>query len=567
MKQPNWDRIQEIYHAALAMPRSEWGRYVARACGNDSDLLLEVFSLLKADDSSSGFLESPIIKLAFAPENLVGTTIDERYLVERELGAGGMSQVYVALDLKLKRQAVVIKILSEALVHDSYALQKFEQEVEALLRIDHPGVVRVLDVGQLPDERPYIVMQYVDGETLRTQIPAEGMNLNRVASILKQIGEALEQVHEKGIFHRDLKPENILIKRDTDSVVLLDFGIAKVKDSVVAPSTAHGASVGTLLYMPPEQLRGEGVTAASDIYSMSLIAYELATGRRPFNPTSASQLLEMQRAGVRVKPIHLREELSSKAQGIILRALSFDPRARYTSAREFGNQLSRALLEPQVRFTNKRWAAAIPASLLILVCVILGSAGLYQYLGRITIETPANTFSYWLTVQKMRDGKEYEDPFKSNGEETFESGDKFRLNVSSPKPGYLYVINESPPEPNSTSFVMIYPSKAIKNGSATLGANQPVQSDWTIFRGPAGAENFWIVWSASPVTQMESAKTEVLRSLNGGLGDQNLVTVKEFLRMNQDEVKVRVTHYKTSQTVLVRGPGDVLVTLAQFNHR
>jgi len=153
----------------------------------------------------------------------------------------------------------------------------------------------------------------------------------------------------------------------------------------------------------------------------------------------------------------------------------------------------------------------------------------------------------------MRDGKEYEDPFKSNGEETFESGDKFRLNVSSPNPGYLYVLNEGPPEPNRTSFVMIYPSPALNNGSATLGANQPVQSDWTIFRGPAGAENFWIVWSASPVTQMESARNEAF--------------IREFLRMKQDEVKVRVTHYKASQTVLVRGPGEVLVTLAQFNHR
>ena len=181
-------------------------------------------------------------------------------------------------------------------------------------------------LGQLPDERPYIVMQYVDGETLRSQIPAEGMNLNRAASILRQVGAALEHVHEKGIFHRDLKPENIVIKHDTDSVVLLDFGIAKVKNSDIAPSTAHGASVGTLLYMSPEQLRGEEVTAASDIYSMSLIAYELVTGRRPFNPTSASQLLEMQRAGVRIKPIHLRENLPAKTQAIILRALSFDPK-------------------------------------------------------------------------------------------------------------------------------------------------------------------------------------------------------------------------------------------------
>ena len=315
-----------------------------------------------------------------------------------------------------------------------------------------------------------------------------------------------------------------MIKRDSDSVVLLDFGIAKVKDSVVAPSTAHGASVGTLLYMSPEQLRGEDVTAASDIYSMSLIAYELATGRRPFNPTAASQLLEMQRAGVRVKPIHLREDLSRKAQAIILRALSFDPKARYTSAQEFGNKLAHALLDAPVRFSSTRWPTVVRASVLFLVCAVLGSMGLYKYLSKTTTETPPNTFSYWLTVQKMRDGREYEDPFKSNGEETFESGDKVRLNVSSPNPGYLYVINEGPPQPNSTSFVMIYPSKAINNGSATLGANQPVQSDWTIFRGPPGAENFWIVWSASPVTQIESAKNEAFKSLNGGLDDQKLVT-------------------------------------------
>ncbi len=567
MKQPNWDRIQEIYHAALAMPRSEWSAFVAHACANDADLLLDVCSLLKADDSFGEFLESPIIKLSFAPENLVGTTIDERYLIERELGQGGMSQVYVAVDLKLKRQAVVIKILSEALVHDLYARQKFDQEVEALLRIDHPGVVRVLDVGQLPDERPYIVMQYVDGETLRAQIPAEGMNLHRVASILEQIGAALEHVHEKGIFHRDLKPENILVKRDTDSVVLLDFGIAKVKDSVVAPSTAHGASVGTLLYMSPEQLRGDDVTAASDIYSMSLIAYELITGRRPFNPTSASQLLEMQRAGVRVKPIHLREGLSAKAQAIILRALSFDPGARYTNARQFGTSLAHTLLNPRVRSPNHRSPASVRASVLVLACVMVGSMSLYNYLARATPEVSSNSFSYWLTVQKTRDGKEYSELVKTNGEETYQSGDQLRLNVSSSIPGYLYVLNEGPPEPNSTSFVMIFPSRAINGGSATLSANQPVQSDSTIFRGPAGAENVWIVWSASPVTQIESAKDEAFRSLNGELVDQDLVTVREFLRMKQDEVKVRVTHYKASQTVLVRGSGDVLVTLAQFNHR
>src|SRR4029079_7182213 len=130
-------------------------------------------------------------------------------------------------------------------------------------------------------------------------------------------------------------------------------------------------------------------------YSMSLIAYELITGRRPFNPTSASQLLEMQRAGARVKPIHLREGLSRKAQAIILRALSFDPRARYTSAEEFGDQIAQALVDPRVRPT-KQWSKVLRVSALVLICALLGSVGLYKYLRRTTTEKPISTFNYWL---------------------------------------------------------------------------------------------------------------------------------------------------------------------------
>src|SRR5215510_7610541 len=156
MKQPNWNRIQEIYHSALARPHSERSVFVANLCSGDLDLEREVNSLLQADDSASGFLESPVLDLGSAPENLVGATIGERYFVERELTPGGMSQVYFALDLRLQHLAVVIKILSQSLVQDSYARQKFEQEVEALLRTDHPNVVRILDTGKLADDRPYI---------------------------------------------------------------------------------------------------------------------------------------------------------------------------------------------------------------------------------------------------------------------------------------------------------------------------------------------------------------------------------------------------------------------------
>ena len=559
MKQPNWNRIQEIYHAALARPHSERDVFVANACSGDHNLQREVNSLLQADDLASGFLESPVVDLGSAPENLVGATIGERYFVERELTAGGMSQVYFALDLRLQRQAVVIKILSHSLIQDSYARQKFEQEVEALLRTDHPNVVRILDTGKLADGRPYIVMQYVDGETLRSQITSEGIDLKIAASILNQIGAALEHVHGKGVFHRDLKPENIMLKGN--SVVLVDFGIAKVKDSLIAATTAGGASAGTLAYMSPEQLRGEEITAASDIYSMALIAYEIVTGRRPFKPGSTSHLLDLQRAGVRVRPKHLREDLSIKADSLLLRALKFEPKGRYKSASEFGERLAHALLEPR-KAAIPKWAK-VTSGLIILALL---SFGVFKYLRRTGTLEPNRSFTYWLTVQKMR-GKDYQEPFKSNGEEVFENGDKFRLNVLTPIPGYLYVMNEGPPEPNDTSFTMIYPRLNINDSSATLGANQSIQSDWITFRGPAGDENFWIVWSVSPVSQLESAKTEALKDPHGGLTDQNLEAVREFLRRKQLEMKVTVYHYKATQTAVARGKGDMLVTLLQFKHR
>src|SRR4029079_2823292 len=373
MERPVWDRIQEIYYSTLPMPKSERSSFIARACDENPFLVREVTSLLKADDSSAGFLESSVFELglkiissdsakrsttASGPaDNLIGMTIDNKYLVERVLGPGGMGKVYLASDLTLHNRAVVIKVLLEASVTDDYVVRKFRQELEALSRIDHPGVVNVLGAGELPDGKPYIVMQYVNGVTLRSQIPVEGMDLKRAAVILKQIGAALEHVHEQKIFHRDLKPDNIMVQslKGEEHVKVVDFGIAKVKDSVVARSTGNKVPVGTVLYMSPEQLRGgERITAASDIYSMGVIAYEMLTGRRPFNPASAPQLLEMHREGIRVKPIDLRTNLSSEAQAIILRALSFERTARYQSAAEFGNTLARALLAEEETMPRPR---------------------------------------------------------------------------------------------------------------------------------------------------------------------------------------------------------------------
>ena len=209
-------------------------------------------------------------------------------------------------------------------------------------------MVGILDTGELSDGKPYIVMQYVDGVTLRSQIKPEGMPFDRAGEVVKQIGRALGAAHDKGIFHRDLKPENIMLQSfgaGEEQVKIIDFGIAKLKDSIVAPSTMTGATAGTVAYMAPEQLGGRPTSAATDIFAFGAIAYEIVTGRKPFNPETGFELLEMQRQGVRVGPSDLRPAVSLEANEIILRSLSFVPSQRFQAAREFGDSLARALTE------------------------------------------------------------------------------------------------------------------------------------------------------------------------------------------------------------------------------
>ena len=563
MIKPDWDRIQEIYHEAGRLPSSERRAFVEKAAGNDTVLAREVMHLLARDGES--FLKPLAINLPFtsSADNLVGATIGERYFIKRELGHGGMSRVYFARDLKVNCKNVVVKVLSQELIEHSYARQKFEQEVEALSRIRHTGVVEVFDKGELHDSRPYFVMQFIDGEDLRSQITSGGMNLERAASILKQMGAALEHVHENGVFHRDLKPENIMLRRGTDSVVLIDFGIAKVMDSVVAPTTTDGHSAGTLMYMSPEQLRGQTLTSASDIYSMGVIAYEMVAGRRPFNPTTPSELLECQRSGVDVKPVALRRNLPPKAQDVILRGLSFKPASRYSNAKQFGDDLSDALLTSHIAPKKTSWIKVICAPLLILLGVALICFAIYNIIYKARGSEPNRSFNYFITVQKMRDGKPYQDPFRSHGDETYTNGDRFRLTVSTPVPAYVYIFNEA----TDTSFRMIYPNQATNKGSSSLGANQSVQSDWITFRGPAGAENFWIVWSTAPVGELESARSEASKHPTGGFTAQTLVTVKQYLVAKESEIDATTYNYNANQTAVVRARRDLLVALAQFKHR
>ena len=391
------------------------------------------------------------------------------------------------------------------------------------------------------------------------------MDATSAASLLEQIGPALSHIHSKGVLHCDLKPENIMLQvlnDGTEVVKILDFGIAKLKNSVAATSALNTVAIGTIDYMSPEQLReGVNLTAASDIYSLAVVACEMLAGKLPPRASSA-------------RPLSLGDlppGLPENVRRVLIRALSFEPAHRYQNAKQFVVDLAKALREredksPAHRVHRRTVLKSLAVFAASLILALL-SYGIYKYVIGPPVVLPNKSFKYWLMVQETHDGKEYELPFKSNGKESFETGDKFQLNISTTESGYLYVFNEGPLEPGTASFKMIYPRKEINNGSASVGANQTVQSDWITFRGPAGAENFWIVWSVSPVSELELAKDAASSNPRLGFVDNRLDSVKGFLKSLEEEVNSKIRRYEESQTATVQGKTDILVARPQFKHK
>jgi serine/threonine-protein kinase len=264
--------------------------------------------------------------------------LKDRYRIESAIGSGGFAAVYLARDTELHNRPVVIKVLHERQESREWVEKKFRQECEALSRIGHPGIVGVKDQGSLPDGRPFLVMEFINGVTLRSAMKDPGgMDLRRAAALLRQVAQALSVAHDAGVHHRDLKPENIMIRDLGDGqelAVIIDFGIATVLDSEVPPSTATMIA-GSRYYMAPEQLEGRP-QAASDIYALGVIAFEMVTGSRPFRAGSAVDLFLQQQHGPQQGPCALRPDLPPAAGVVILKALSFDAAGRYARATEFG---------------------------------------------------------------------------------------------------------------------------------------------------------------------------------------------------------------------------------------
>src|SRR4030095_14557227 len=269
--------------------------------------------------------------------SLIGQTISH-YLMVEKIGAGGMGVVYKAKDTRLAR-FVALKFLPEGVAHDPQALERFRREARAASVLNHPGICTIYDIGE-QDGRAFIAMEFIDGETLRSHIHGKALPLEEMLKLGTQIAEALDAAHAEGIIHRDIKPANIFVTKRGQAKVL-DFGLAKFVPKELASASEDfggessdsnsivGIISGTPSYMSPEQIRGDDLDPRTDIFSLGLVLYEMATGRKAFVGGTGGTIIEavLTRPPVSVRSINL--DVPQRLERIIDKALHKDRGQRY----------------------------------------------------------------------------------------------------------------------------------------------------------------------------------------------------------------------------------------------
>ena len=378
-------RLRQIFDAAAEQAPDSRDAFLARACGGDEALRLEVEQLLSAHESNTAWIDRPILD-ALPPErsSWEGRRIGP-YRIVREIGSGGMATVYLAeREIGKVVQPVALKIVRPVFTTNEQILRRFEHEREILASLDHPSIARLLDIGSTEDGIPYLVMDYVAGERIDVYCDTRKLGVPERLELFCTACEAIQYAHSKGVVHRDLKPSNILVTSD-GSVKLLDFGIAKVlrvEDRDRTLLTETGATLMTIEYASPEQIRGDEVGPQSDVYSLGVLLFELLTGRRPYRtegrmmhsvaqaiceeqpiaPSSAVSDPTLDRSGVdsnaptvqqstvspKMRQRDLSRELSGDLDSILLKALRKEPKWRYASPAAFCADIQRHLAGSRV---------------------------------------------------------------------------------------------------------------------------------------------------------------------------------------------------------------------------
>jgi serine/threonine protein kinase len=380
MSPDRWQKINELFEAALAQPPHERSAFLFRSCGGDEELRRQIEGMLAADAQGDLLIDRPVFQAADAllpaHKTETGSFTRERigtYRLVRQLGRGGMGVVYLADDTRLGRQ-VALKLLPVRMRNDADRVRRFQHEARSVSALNHPNIITVHDFGE-EDGHYYIATEFVAGRTVRELISTADFTLQQTLELVLQVASALEAAHQAGIIHRDIKPENIMLRPD-GYVKVLDFGLAKLVEAQSAEfdirseeaermrseelrrrseeaetllqtpshhpppaipnpqSTIPGLIIGTPRYMSPEQARGQKVDARSDLFSLGVVLYELLTGQRPFDGATPHHVLLAIQEHHPPPLARYVKNAPQALQDIVSRLLAKERDARYASASE-----------------------------------------------------------------------------------------------------------------------------------------------------------------------------------------------------------------------------------------
>ena len=393
MNAEQWQRVKQLLEQAIALDTTERSSFLDQSCGGDSDLRLEVESLLSShEQAEADFLNIPAVNLKLlAPPAAVrsGHRIGVYQIIE-EIGRGGMGEIYRATraDGQYTKE-VAIKFVRGGF-DTAFVLERFRTERQILATLDHPNIARLLDGGTTQDRIPYLVMELIEGTRIDSYCDDHNLSITERLQLFRQVCAAVQYAHQRLVIHRDIKPSNILVTKEAVPK-LLDFGIAKILDPTAGVEATIALPM-TPEYASPEQIRGEPITTASDVYSLGVVLYQLLTGRSPY-PGETRSPHEMARAVCEadpgrpsaavvkavLKPQHhigeqsepttpeqfsktregspakLRRRLAGDLDNIVLMALHKEPQGRYASVEQFAEDIRRHLERVPVAATEPSW--------------------------------------------------------------------------------------------------------------------------------------------------------------------------------------------------------------------
>jgi serine/threonine protein kinase len=443
--------------------------------------------------------------------------------------------------------------------------------------------------------------------------------IGTVARIVEEVTDALTAAHKEKILHRDIKPENIMLTPIDEGmyrVRIIDFGIARVEESRLAPVTEISRAIGSVHYIAPEQLIGKlDLTPAADIYSFAIVIYEMLTGELPFKPRTFAEMYQLESEGVKVRPSAILPSMPREAERILMQALEFDREKRPQIAKPFGRLLAHELMIDENdtdRFyasiktefysspttampvpdlaeiqTVKRAKVSDAASpprpsvlkWLALAVVLLGAVSVGGYLlvqnlndvpsapmPAVTArETAERSIAYYLMIQKMRDGKPFQEPFRSSGRASVERGYKFGINFVPQSSGNFYIFNFGADEKGINQFNILFPTPQRNGGRSRIEAGQLIETASNTVEGKSGAEWIWMIWTANTNPDLEAAVTAAFQ--NGGVVPATSAQALQVFLDKPRQASPTAAEDTQNQQTIVTGRGDELVYKFKIEHQ